>query len=361
MTKSAYLHIPFCEHICTYCDFCKRYYDEELASAYLDILKREVQERYRGERLNTIYIGGGTPSALSTKNLDKLMKIITLFKLEKNYEMTMELNPENITQEKLAIMKKYGVNRISVGVETTKDKYLSYLGRKHNFSNVQEKIALIKKMGFQNINVDLIYAIPSSTIDDLKEDLDNLLKLDINHISTYSLMINDNTILGIKKELPIQEEIDFQMYDYLRNYLRKHGFNHYEISNFAKPGYESRHNLVYWQNEEYYGFGLGASGYVNNIRYDNTKSMNKYLNMHYIQQEECLTLKDKISYELILGFRIINGINKEDFYQKYHQKLEDLYSIKEMIEKGYLEDNGSNIMISYDKIYIENSILVNFI
>ena len=337
------------------------YYDKKWINNYLKALEKEIKNNYRGEKLKTIYIGGGTPSSLDVSELEQLFEILNIFNKENDIEFTMEVNPENITKEKLLLMKKYGINRISMGVESTNDRLLKFLNRKHDYSMVKEKINLMKEIGFNNINVDLIYAIPNETIFDLKNDLDNLTKLPINHISLYSLMINDNTKLMIDKIKPIDEDLDYEMYNYIGNYLQEKGFNHYEISNFCKKGYESLHNLVYWHNEEYYGFGLGASGYIGDIRYENTKSLANYLKGNYRLNEEELSNEDKIIYELILGFRLINGINKTDFYNKYGVNLVDLYNIKELINERKLIDNGSNIMISYDKIYVENEILINFL
>ena len=360
MTTSAYIHIPFCDNICTYCDFCKRYSNNKIINKYLEALEKDIKDNYKGEKLKTIYIGGGTPSSLNMLQLKKLMKMIKMLKFDSFYEFTFEVNPENITEEKLILLKKNGVNRISIGVESTNNKLLKYLGRCHDFKMVKEKIELIKKY-INNINVDLIYAMPNQTMDELKEDLDNIIALKINHISTYSLEIHNNTILKIKKEKPIIEDIDSDMYHFICKYLKEKGFNHYEISNFCKDNTYSRHNMVYWKNEEYYGFGLGASGYVNNIRYDNTRSMYKYVNGNRILNYEKLKKQDKISYELILGFRLINGINKDSFKQKFGVDLIDQYNIKKLIKEGYLIDDGLNIKISYDKIYIENSILENFV
>ena len=361
MTKSVYIHIPFCDNICSYCGFCKQFYQKDMSSKYLEALKKEIELNYQGEELETIYIGGGTPSALSIKDLEKLFQIIKIFKFASNYEFTIEVNPENINLEKLKLMKGNGVNRISIGIESFDDNLLKYLNRKYDKQLIYEKIRLIKEVGFNNINVDLMYAIKNETIDILENDLENILKLDINHVSTYSLMIEPNTVLGINKEVEIEEDFDYLMYQKICNVLKKNGFNHYEVSNFSKNGFESRHNLVYWHNEEYYGFGLGASGYVNNIRYDNTKSMTNYLKGNYVLNKECLSSKDIISYELILGFRLINGINKKIFFDKYKKELIEMYNIKELIEKNDLIDNGENIFINYDKIYIENSILINFV
>ena len=360
MTTSAYIHIPFCDNICTYCDFCKRYNYSFFVNRYLDALEFDIKDNYHGEPLKTIYIGGGTPSSLSLKEITKLMNIVKLLTLDKEYEFTFECNPENITEEKLILLKKNGVNRISIGVESTNNKYLKYLGRKHDYIMVKEKIKLIKKY-FDNINVDLIYALPNETISDLKTDLEKIVKLDVNHISTYSLEIHDNTILGIKKTKSIDEDIDSDMYNTICNYLKNNGYLHYEVSNFCKDNTYSRHNMVYWNNLEYYGFGLGASGYVNNIRYDNTRSMVNYIKGDRILNKEIISIISQISYELILGFRLINGINKNIFKEKYGVQLIDQYNIKELIKDGLLIDDGQNIKVSYDKIYIENSILENFV
>ena len=360
MTTSAYIHIPFCDHICTYCDFCKRYNYPNIVDNYLKALTNDIKDNYHGEKLKTIYIGGGTPSSLNTNELTKLMKIVKLLNFDKSYEFTIECNPENITEEKLILLKKYGVNRISLGIESTNTKYLEYLGRKHDYKLVKEKVKLIKKY-FDNLNVDLIYALPKESISDLKEDLSNIVKLNVNHVSTYSLEIHDNTILGIRKTKSINEEIDSKMYNVICDYLKENGFNHYEISNFCKDNTYSRHNMVYWNNNEYYGFGLGASGYVNNIRFDNTRSMINYIKEKRILNKERLTKKDKISYELILGFRLVNGINKDEFKKKYGVNLIDQYNIKELLKSGLLIDDGLNIKVSYDKLYIENSILENFV
>ena len=360
MTTSMYIHIPFCKTICSYCDFCKRFYNEEECSNYLDALEKEILNNYKGEELKTLYVGGGTPSSLSINNLTKLFSILSNIKLSSNYEFTIEVNPENIDEDKLKLFNDNRVNRISMGIESTNDNLLKYLNRKHDFNMVKEKVNLIKKY-FNNINVDLIYAIPNETIEDLKNDLDNIISLDINHISTYSLIINENTELGINKTNYINTDLDREMYEYICNYLKDHGFNHYEISNFSKDGYESKHNLVYWHNEQYYGFGLGASGYIDNIRYDNTKSLTNYLKGNYRLNTESLDKEAIISYHLILGFRLINGINKKEFCNKYHIELIDMYNIRELINKGYLIDEVDYIKIKYDMIYVENKILENFI
>lgn len=361
MTTSVYIHIPFCNDLCTYCDFCKRYYNEKVVNRYLEGLSSEIKEKYQKEKIKTLYIGGGTPSSLSLNLLKKLFAILSVFTFDKDYEFTFEINPESITKEKLLLLKKFGVNRLSVGVETTNKKFLKYLNRHHDFSLVKEKIKLMQELGFKNINVDLIYALPKENLHDLEKDLDNIMSLNINHISTYSLEIYKHTILGIKKTKNINDELDSEMYYFICEYLKNKGFDHYEISNFCKNNLYSRHNLVYWHNEEYYGFGLGAASYLDNIRYTNTRSMFNYLKGERIIDKEIINKEDKLSYELILGFRLIKGINKKEFKDKYGVLLIDQFNIKELIKKKYLVDDGFNIFVSYDKLYVENSILDNFV
>ena len=358
---SVYIHIPFCSNICSYCRFSKFLYRESSVLKYLKALEKEIKTNYKKELIKTIYIGGGTPSSLNIDELEKLFQIIKIFKFDTNLEFTVEVNPENITLEKLQLFKKNKVNRISIGIESTNKKYLKYLNRLYDFNLVKEKIKLIKMVGIDNINVDLMYAIKNQTLKELSIDLDNIISLDIKHISTYSLMIEPNTILGIKKEKPIDDELDYKMYNLIIKKLKEHNFIHYEVSNFSKVGYESKHNLVYWSNLNYYGFGLGASGFINNIRYTNTTSLQKYNQLVFISEYEVLTKKDMITYELILGFRKIEGINKQEFFNKYKLDIHEVFNIKDLLDKKYLEENSSNIYIKYDKIYVENSILINFV
>ena len=360
MVSSVYIHIPFCTHICSYCAFTKQFYDSKFVSDYLKSLKEEIYNNYKGELIKTIYIGGGTPSSLNINELKELFEITNIFKKSSNLEFTIEVNPENVDKEKLELFKEYGINRISIGVESTNIKHLKYLERHHDFSLVKEKIKLMRKLGFNNINVDLIYALPNETLNDLKNDLNNIISLNVEHISTYSLMIEPHTLIYINKEKEINEDLDYEMYKLICDTLKNNNYNHYEISNFAKLGYESKHNLVYWNNEYYYGFGVSASGYINDIRYTNTKILNKYINNN-IRKEEIITEKDKISYELILGFRKIKGINKNDFYNKYKIDIHKLYNIKELLKNNDLQENNDYIYINYDRIYIENNILINFV
>ena len=220
---------------------------------------------------------------------------------------------------------------------------------------------MCKDLGFNNINVDLMYAIPGEDLNCLNNYLNFVLSLDIEHISTYSLIIEKNTKLYINNIKNISEEEDYLMYKKILEKLKLNGYNHYEISNFSKNNYESRHNLCYWNNNNYYGFGLGASSYINDERITNTRSINKYLNKDFNRVIEKITTYDKMSYEMILGLRLIKGVNKKEFFNKYNKQVEEVFDINKLIKDSLLIDDGDNIYIKEDKIYISNEILINFV
>ncbi len=358
---SVYIHIPFCKSICTYCDFCKVLYNKEWAVAYLKQLKNEINDRYMGEEVKTIYIGGGTPSCLSLKEIEFLLKLTDLFKKDKLEEFTFECNIEDINAELLAILKKYNVNRLSVGIESFDEENLLLMKRSNNYEDTLKKIELIRKMGFNNLNLDLIYALPGEKMSILKKDIKLLLKLNPEHISTYSLMIEDNTYLSYKKVNTINEDDDAKMYEYIVSKLSSKGYNHYEISNFSKKGYESKHNLVYWNNEEYYGFGCGASGYISGVRYNNTRSLTSYIKGNINSSEEIISKRGKMEYEVILGLRKIKGINLEEFKTKYQTSMEDEFPIKPLLKNKELILKNGNIMINPKKLYIMNEILLKLV
>ena len=359
--KSVYIHIPFCDSICSYCDFCKFIKNEEWVNKYLVALEKEIKSKYKNELLNTIYIGGGTPSCLNISELNNLFNIIKIFNKDETIEFTFECNIENITKEKLELLYNNGVNRLSIGVQTFNNKYLNFLNRNHTKEDVINKINLAKKIGFKNINIDLIYALPNQTLKELENDIDEFLKLDITHISTYSLIIEPNTKLYINNINNIDEEIDLKMYELICNKLKQNGYIHYEISNFSKVGFESKHNLTYWNNNEYYGFGMGASGYIDNIRYDNTRSFNNYINGIYIKESHKLDINETIENEFILGLRKINGINKEEFKNKYNKNIKEIEIVKKLLKEGKLLEDEKNIYINKDYIYVSNDILIEFI
>ena len=353
--KSMYIHIPFCTSICSYCDFCKFFYEEKISNKYIDSLIMEIKENYKNEIMDTIYIGGGTPSSLTIEQLDKLLSFAKReIKISKKLEYTIECNIMDITIEKLELFKKYNINRLSIGVESFNSKNLSFLERNYKKKDIIEKINLAKKY-FTNVNIDLMYAIPTETISILKNDLKLFLELDVPHISCYSLIIEDHTKLGIKKTNYIDTDLDYKMYNLIESTLEKNNYIHYEISNYCKDGYESKHNLCYWKNNKYYGFGLGASGYIDNYRYTNTKNINKYLNGEYYQEKEIVTNELNASNYAILGLRTIYGVNKKEFKKNIGKDFKSMYDTSDLIE------TKDSFYLDKSKWYIENSILIKFI
>lgn len=360
MIKNTYIHIPFCKEICSYCDFCKVFYNKSQVSLYLKALENEIKSIYNGEEQDTIYIGGGTPSSLDLDELEELFKILNNLNKSRNIEYTIECNFSTITYEKLKLFKKYGINRLSFGVESINSKNLEILERNEDKNKIINTINIGRKLGFNNINLDLIYGIYGENMEELENDIDFILSLNPEHISTYSLMIEENTKLYLNNIKKIDEETDFLMYNKICKRL-KSNYVHYEISNFAKEGFNSKHNLCYWKNKEYYGFGVGASSYRNNIRYTNTRSITKYLKNNYKYLEEMLSKNDKMTYEMILGLRLIDGVSKAEFYKKYDTKISDYFDISRLLKNNLLKQSDTNYYIDEEKLYISNEILIDFI
>lgn len=359
--RSFYIHIPFCESICSYCDFCKYFYNEKQVNQYLNDLEKELDTIYQNDVVKTIYIGGGTPSCLNLEQLNHLFKIVKKIKTVPNLEFTVECNIENITEEKLRFFYQNNVNRLSIGIQSFQKKNLEILNRHHTYQEVKEKIALARKIGFQNINVDLIYAIIGQTKKDLFDDLEKFLSLEVEHISTYSLMIEPHTKLFLQNVEPISQELDEEMYHIIVDTLKKHGYEHYEVSNFSRLGYASFHNLTYWNNEEYYGIGVGSSGYLDGVRYTNTKSLEKYHNGFYRIEEEKLTKQEELENTFLLGLRKIKGISKQQFLKKYGKDIHEVSIVRELLEEKKLCENTDFIYIPFSYIYIENQILYRFL
>ena len=352
---SVYIHIPFCSSICSYCDFCKILKNDKYINKYLNALKKEIKTNYKGEMVKTLYIGGGTPSSLSLESLKKLFSIIKIFNLDKNCEITFETNSEDLTKEKINFLKKY-INRLSIGVQTFDKNLIKILNRKLNLDNI--KLAC---HNFDNVNIDLMYGFQSQTLNDLKEDLNKIIKLNPKHISTYCLILEPHTKLYIDKYKTLDDDKEREMYDLINKTLKENNYIRYELSNFSKPGFESKHNLTYWNNEKYYGFGLGASGYIDNVRYENTRSLNEYLKGNYLLEKHELSLKETIQNEFILGLRKIKGLNKEKFYQKYKIEIKKVPEVKRLLKENLLLEDAENIYINPKYLYTSNEIMLNFI
>ncbi|NCC70964.1 radical SAM family heme chaperone HemW, partial [bacterium] len=328
---------------------------------YLESLKNEIEKFYEGDTVKSIYIGGGTPSVLSINEIEFLFETLKTIKISIDAEITFEMNINDITEEKLKLLKKYGVNRLSIGIQSFDKKNQSFLNRIHNKKEIYEKISLVRLFGFKNINLDLMYAIPGETLSILKKDLKTFMKLSPTHISTYSLIIEDHTKLQIDDIKPIDENLDSKMYFTIINYLKKKGFKHYEVSNFAIPGKESIHNLNYWDNDEYYGFGLGSHGFINDVRYKNTRNFQEYIEGEYRVEELFVSTKEDMENEIMLGLRKIDGINIKKFYEKFKKNIQDEFDLKPLVKDKLLVLSGENLKIPEDKIYVMNEILIKII
>ena len=358
---AVYIHIPFCEQICAYCDFCKVYYNKKYVNKYLNALEKEIKSNYKGEVITSLYIGGGTPSSLSVDELKKLFGILKIFKLSKECEITMEANVDSLSLDKIKLLKEFGVNRVSLGVETINSKLQDVLERRTNKDRVISCISNLRSVGITNINVDLIYAIERESLDDLKKDLNFILSLDVPHVSTYSLIIEDNTKLKIKGIKNIDKSLDREMYDMISKILKENDYIHYEVSNFAKNNYQSKHNLKYWNNLHYYGFGVGASSYLGNIRYTNTKSITNYIEGKTILAKEILTYKDKIFYEIMLGFRTNIGVDKVEFKNKYNVNIDELFNYKELVKDKVLDEDCRYLRVREEYFYVLDDVILRFI
>ncbi|MBQ8659562.1 MAG: radical SAM family heme chaperone HemW [Bacilli bacterium] len=359
--ESVYVHIPFCKSICSYCDFCKVLYNGPWITQYLNALINEINDRYLGEEIKTLYIGGGTPSSLQIKDLKYLFEITKKFDLSKLEEFTFECNLNDINEEMLVLLKENGVNRLSIGIESFNENKLKFMERSHTFKEADEKIKLARRIGFDNINVDLIYGIPGETVKDLKKDINLMLKLNPDHISTYSLIVEDNTKIAINGVQPIPEELDATMFETVIEKLENKKFEHYEISNFALVDKKSEHNMTYWNNEEYYGFGVGAHGYIQGIRYENTRSITEYIKGKYLLREEVLSKEDIMYNELMLGFRKIDGISLERFYNKFGVNLQEVFDLREVMKDDEILYEDGYLFINPKYIYVMNEILIKIL
>ena len=359
---SLYIHIPFCEHICSYCDFPKLQYFSSFSNKYLKQLKNELDSYHIDHPLKTIYVGGGTPTSLSNEEFEELLKMIAPYS-NKVEEYTFEANPESLTLEKIKLLKKYGVNRISLGVESTQEKYLKVMNRHHSFLTVRECIDNLIDNGITNINVDLILGLPNMNLKDLKTDLDNILTLPIKHISCYSLTVSPHTAFYINGVKPQEDDLMREYYDYVHFYLAEKGFIHYEVSNWAKEGFMSKHNLVYWNNEQYYGVGLGASGYIDNTRYTNTKSINEYNKGHNEVSEEIVDLNSLKTYMIMTNMRTIYGLDLEKYKELFN---EDLLSIKakeiaELIGNKLILIDNHRLIPTYEGMMLLDQVILSLI
>jgi oxygen-independent coproporphyrinogen-3 oxidase len=349
MGGSLYVHIPFCARRCVYCDFVSGIYEPGQAAAYMEALEREITRLPIDGPVSTLYIGGGTPTVLSADLLTGLVNAInTRFGMADDYEATIEANPGTVDKEKLGSLRNAGINRISIGVQSFNDDELEILGRIHSSDQAVRAVKDAREAGFENIGIDLIYGIPGQCMDDWKKTLEQATRLQPQHVSTYELTVEEDTPLSemiearsISKPLP-EEETIVMMYDHTIDYLSSAGYHHYEISNFALPTYECRHNLNYWDRGEYYGAGLGAHSLVDGYRIKNTSSMKRYLQSHHgdhVDDREHLSPRQEISEAIFLGMRRTSGICLERFAKRYGVNIMQRYEkeIERLSNAGLVE------------------------
>ena len=368
---SAYVHIPFCTQICYYCDFSKVFIKNQPVDSYLEHLLQEFHS-YDIQKLRTLYIGGGTPTALSAPQLEMLLdgltKNLDLSVLE---ELTIEANPGDLDEDKIAVLKNSAVNRVSLGVQTFDDKMLKKIGRSHLENDIYENIDRLKLAGFDNISIDLIYALPGQTMEQVKDNVAKAIALDIPHMSLYSLILENHTVfmnLMRRGKLPLpKEEVEAEMFEYIIAELERVGFEHYEISNFSKSGFESRHNLMYWDNAEYYGIGAGASGYVNGVRYKNHGPIRHYLKAveegNARIHEEHLSLREQMEEEMFLGLRKKTGVSKARFEEKFGTSFENIYGqvVRDLCHQGLLQIEGQKIRMTKKGLFLGDTVAERFI
>lgn len=375
-----YIHIPFCMKKCFYCDFVSYANKEDMIEKYIKALEKEIKikaEENKLLKINTIYIGGGTPSFIDSKHIVYIINAIKeSFNVKENAEITIEVNPRTVTKNKLEDYIKCGINRISIGLQTTNNELLKQIGRIHTYEQFLETYNLIRMVGFNNINVDLMLALPNQTIKDLEDSLNKVIMLKPEHISVYSLILEEKTKLydlveSGKLEL-LDESIERNMYWKVKNILEQNGYKHYEISNFAKQGYESKHNLNCWNQEEYLGMGVAAHSYLNNKRYSNTENLEQYINKlldeegiknDIVTVHEEQTLEDKQKEYMLLGLRKIEGVKISDFKNKFVQN--PIYIFRKELDKLVKEDliqvEDNNIKLTKKGLDLANLVFEEFV
>ncbi|MCP8952753.1 radical SAM family heme chaperone HemW [Bacillus safensis] len=375
--KAAYIHIPFCEHICHYCDFNKFFIKTQPVDEYLAALETEMQHtiEQKGEQeLKTIFIGGGTPTSLTVSQLDQLMNSIhRVLKPTKNLiEFAVEANPDELSLEKLHVLKAAGVNRLSFGVQTFEDDLLKKIGRVHQKKDVLTSFERARAVGFDNISLDLMFGLPHQEKHHVMNSLETAFSLGAEHYSVYSLIVEPKTVFYNlmqkgKLHLPPQER-EAEMYELVMDEMERHGLKQYEISNYAKPGFESQHNLTYWSNEDYFGFGAGAHGYVDGIRNVNAGPVKHYLELidqtgFPYKETHQVTKAEQIEEEMFLGLRKIEGVKSADFQAKYGAAPEALFStvLEDLEEKGLIVKDDIGIRLTRKGKLLGNEVFQAFL
>ncbi|MEX2415511.1 MAG: radical SAM family heme chaperone HemW [Paenibacillaceae bacterium] len=374
--RAVYIHIPFCTNKCHYCDFNSYVLKGQPVMAYLHALEREMERTVISlppEHISTIFVGGGTPTVLTPEQMEHFLKLVnTYFPHHTNQvEFTMEANPGTTDADKLEAMKAGGVNRISFGVQSFDNTLLHRIGRIHNTDDVYRSLELAKKAGFNNLSIDLMFGLPGQTLETLECSVNQALRLDLQHYSIYGLKVEENTLfhtLFQKNKLPLPEEEDeVMMFEFIMNTLRSAGYEQYEISNFARPGYASQHNSIYWRNESYYGLGAGAHGYAKGVRHVNAKGVQEYIDAAIDQlpriENNLISVEEAMEDFMMVGLRMLKGITHEHFYKQFGLELDQVFgaSLQRMVRKGLLEQIEEGYRLSPQGIFLGNEVFGEFV
>ena len=358
-----YIHIPFCVRKCKYCDFLSGPAEVDVQKKYTQMLLEEIaryQELLENSHIKTVFFGGGTPSILEGKEIVKILDKLKVYgDLAEDAEISIEANPGTVTEEKLLLWKKAGINRISFGLQSAHNEELKRLGRIHTWEAFEENYRLARNCGFTNINVDLMSALPGQTVDNWKNTMEKVAALDPEHISAYSLIIEEGTpffdVYGEHPELLPTEEEEREMYYETKSFLARKGYERYEISNYAKSGYECKHNLSYWERKDYLGLGLGAASLLGNVRKSNQTDLKEYLKGNFDGENENLTEEDSMEEYFFLGLRMMRGVDWTPYRKQYEKTVDKL------VKKGLLEKEGNHIRLTELGIDVSNYVLAEFL
>ena len=375
--KSVYLHIPFCAKMCHYCDFATYTVKEQPVNEYLDALEKEMEFTLANEtadEVETIFVGGGTPTILNPKQMERFLAAVWRHfpNRKANLEFTMEANPGTVDREKLTVMRAGGVNRLSFGAQSFDNHLLQLIGRDHNASTVLHSIEDARHVGFDNISLDLMFGLPNQTVEILNDTLDVALDLGVQHFSAYALKVEENTLFHTlqrkgKLSLPADDD-EYEMYQLIRERMAVSGYEQYEISNFSLPGYESRHNKTYWLNEPYYGFGVGAHGFTNGIRYANMRGVKPYIGaigeqrLPRVDQYE-VSLTEDMENMMILGLRLNEGVSYSRYEDRFGVSMMSVYGkqIKDLQEKGLLKHDDRTVRLTERGLLLGNEVFAEFL
>lgn len=357
-----YIHVPFCAHICSYCDFVHIMYHKETVEQWLSAIRKEMEHACIPDTLETIYIGGGTPTALEAEQLDDLLSLIDPY-AKHVQEYTIEINPETLDATKAAVLRKHGIDRASIGFQSSDHNLLSLMGRNHTMETMHTCMHLLRRVGITNISLDLMYSLPGQSMAQLQQSLFDALSLKPTHMSLYSLTIEDNTVFKKKGYEHLDEDSEADMYEWIVETLHAKDYHQYEVSNFALDGYWSRHNIGYWQYDDFIGIGAGASGKENGNRYDHVRSVQAYIKDPCNRQLIQLSIEDQMFESLMMGIRMKEGMDLAVFEKRFGETFEQHYEtvLAGMLEQGYMEIVDGRLRASEKGYEIMNSLLVEFL